>query len=262
MRAWIAERVSKITGRAFHGCGLGCLPVARKLEIEKALGAKFEGKLALWQVISRVIDQGSRLSAVRLAQTHAACDVLDIRRGFDENDLYENLAWLSDNQLGIERRLFSARRGKDIPRLFLYDVTSSYLEGRKSYFGEYGYNRDNKKGKKQIVIGLLCDESGEAVSTEVFAGNTHDPQTFASQVRKVAERFGCKEVTFVGDRLTASIAQAGGMIKNAQIKELPEGFHSITAITKPQIKSLVTQWVIQRELFDKEVCEVKDGDVR
>lgn len=209
-----------------------------------------------------MIDQGSRLSAVRLAQTHAACDVLDIRRGFDENDLYENLAWLSDNQLGIERRLFSARRGKDIPRLFLYDVTSSYLEGRKSYFGEYGYNRDNKKGKKQIVIGLLCDESGEAVSTEVFAGNTHDPQTFASQVRKVAERFGCKEVTFVGDRLTASIAQAGGMIKNAQIKELPEGFHSITAITKPQIKSLVTQWVIQRELFDKEVCEVKDGNVR
>ncbi len=108
----------------------------------------------------------------------------------------------------------------------------------------------------------MCDESGEAVSTEVFAGNTHDPQTFASQVRKVAERFGCKEVTFVGNRLTASIAQAGGMIKSVQIKELPEGFHYITAITKPQIKSLLTQGVIQRELFDKEVCEVKDGDVR
>ncbi|MGQ3683443.1 MAG: hypothetical protein ACUBOA_00225 [Candidatus Loosdrechtia sp.] len=94
--------------------------VVRELGIEKALGTKFEDKLAVWQVISRVIDQGSRLSAVRLALTHAACDILDIRRGFDENDLYENLAWLSDNQSGIERRLFSARRGKDIPRLFLY----------------------------------------------------------------------------------------------------------------------------------------------
>ena len=86
------------------------------------------------------------------------------------------------------------------PKLFLYDVTSSYLEGEHNYFGLFGYNRDGKKGKKQIVIGLLCDEDGEAVSTEVFSGNTQDTQTFAPQVRKIAERFGCKEVTAVGDR--------------------------------------------------------------
>src|SRR3990170_4554419 len=109
------------------------------------LGTSFSGKLAMWQVIARVIDQGSRLSAVRLAQTHAACDVLDISRGFDENDLYENLRWLADNQQKIEKALFSVRRKETKPELFLYDVTSSYLEGTKNYFGEYGYNRDGKK---------------------------------------------------------------------------------------------------------------------
>ena len=227
--------------------------IAKELGIERALGTGFCGKLAMWQVIARVIDQGSRLSAVRLAQTHAACDVLDISRGFDENDLYENLRWLADNQQKIEKALFSVRRKERKSELFLYDVTSSYLEGTKNYFGEYGYNRDGKKGKQQIVIGLLCDEFGGPVSTEVFAGNTQDPQTFASQVRKAAERFGCERVTFVGDR---------GMIKRPQIEKLPEGFHYITAITKAQINSLIDQGVIQLGLFDEDVCEVEDNDIR
>ena len=227
--------------------------IAKRKGIEKALGKDFAGQLAMWQVIARVIEQGSRLSAVRLAQTHAACDVLDIRRGFDENDLYENLKWLADNQEVIERKLFSMRRKKAKPEIFLYDVTSSYLEGTKNHFGEYGYNRDRKRGKQQIVIGLLCDEFGEPVSTEVFAGNTKDPQTFTCQVKKAAERFGCERVTFVGDR---------GMIKIPQIKNLPEGFHYITAITKPQINSLIDQGVIQIGLFDEDVFEVEDNDIR
>jgi transposase len=227
--------------------------IAKRLGIERALGTDFAGKLAMWQVVARVIDQGSRLSAVRLAQTHAACDVLDIRRGFDENDLYEDLSWLADNQQRIEKALFSVRHGKRKPEIFLYDVTSSYLEGTKNFFGEYGYNRDGKKGKQQIVIGLLCDEFGEPVSTEVFAGNTQDIQTFDSQVKKAAERFGCERITFVGDR---------GMIKIPQIKNLPEGFHYITAITKPQIDSLINQGVIQIGLFDEDVCEVEDNGIR
>lgn len=227
--------------------------IAKRAGIEKALGHNFAGKLALWQVIARVIDQGSRLSAVRLAQIHAASDVLSMQRGFDENDLYENLGWLSEHQEKIEQDLFLTRRGKSKPELFLYDVTSSYLEGQKNYFGEYGYNRDGKRGKKQIVIGLLCDEEGEPVSVEVFCGNTQDPQTFASQVHKTAERFGCKRVTLVGDR---------GMIKSTQIKELPQGWHYITAITKPQMESLMNQGVIQLGLFDEEVCEVAQEGIR
>lgn len=119
------------------------------------------------QILARVLDQGSRLSAVRLAHVHAACDVLGLRRGFDENDLYANLTWLSEHQPAIEDRQFAARRRQRKPPLFLYDVTSSYLEGAANAYGEYGYNRDGQKGKKQIVIGLLCDEQGEPVSRHV-----------------------------------------------------------------------------------------------
>jgi transposase len=226
---------------------------AKELGIVRALGNGFMGKLALWQVIARIIDQGSRLSSVRLAQTHAAGDVLDLRRGFDENDLYQNLEWLADNQLEIENKMFQFGRSQSKPQLFLYDVTSSYLEGDKNYFAAYGYNRDRKKGKKQIVIGLLCDDSGEPISVEVFNGNTQDQKTFAAQVAKTAQRFDCKGITFVGDR---------GMIKSAQIKELPEGFHYITAITKPQIDSLLKQKVVQLGLFDKDVCEVENNGIR
>jgi hypothetical protein len=227
--------------------------VARRLGIGTALGHDFAGQLALWQVLARVLDQGSRLSAVRLAQVHAACDVIGIRRGFDENDLYANLGWLCQQQATIEDRLFARRQGKK-PELFLYDVTSSYLEGEDNALGSYGYNRDGKKGKKQIVIGLLCDEHGEPLSTEVFCGNTQDPATFASQVNKASERFGCQHVTFVGDR---------GMIKSGQIQDLAKaGFHYITAITKPQIQTLAKAGVLQMNLFDAELCEVSDGGVR
>jgi transposase len=227
--------------------------IAKRIGIEDALGRDFHGKLSLWQVIARVIDQGSRLSAVRLAQVHAACDILGITRGFTEDNLYENLARMADNQEEVEKRLFSTRRGKESVEIFLYDVTSSYLEGEENFFGEYGYNRDGKKGKKQIVIGLLCDEYGDPVSVEVFSGNIQDPKTFAPQVRKIAERFGCRRVTFVGDR---------GMIKSAQIEQLPEGFHYITAITKPQICSMIQKGVIQLDLFDTDICEVEEEGVR
>jgi hypothetical protein len=227
---------------------------ARRLGIDQALGGGFAGQLALWQILARVLEQGSRLSAVRLAQVHAACDVLGIRRGFDENDLYANLTWLSEHQEGIEKRLFAKRRGQQKPELFLYDVTSSYLEGEDNAYGAYGYGRDGKKGKKQIVIGLLCDEQGAPVSTEVFRGNTQDPKTFAAQVKKASERFGCERVTFVGDR---------GMIKSGQVEDLSQaGFHYITAITKPQIDTLIEARLIQMELFAAEVCEVEREGVR
>jgi transposase len=227
---------------------------ARRLGIPKALGPHFEGQLGLWQVLARVLEQGSRLSAVRLAQVHAACDVLGMRRGFDENDLYANLTWLSDQQEAIEQRLFAARRGGKKPQLFLYDVTSSYLEGEKNANGAYGYQRDGKKGKKQIVIGLLCDEQGEPVSTQVFKGNTQDPKTFGAQLNKASERFGCERVTFVGDR---------GMIKSGQVEELAQvGFHYITAITKPQIETLLKAGVLRMELFSVALCEVEEEGVR
>src|ERR687886_292843 len=221
--------------------------VARRLGIEQALGTTREGKLALWQVIARVIDQGSRLSAVRLAMAHAACDVLGLGT-FDEDALYENLDWLAGGQAAIEDRLFAQRSQTKPVNLFLYDVTSSYLEGTHNDLAAFGYNRDGKKGKRQIVIGLLCDEDGQPVSIEVFPGNTPDPHTLASQVAKLKERFGVHEITFVGDR---------GMIKGQQITDLAQqGFHYITAITKPQIEKLLRTGTFQMELFEQELAEV------
>jgi hypothetical protein len=228
--------------------------VARRLGIEEALGEGREGKLGLWQVMARVMDQGSRLSAVRLAQVHAACDILGMREGFNEEALYQNLGWLSEQQGAIEKRLFRARRGDKKAELFLYDVTSSYFEGQQNAMARWGYSRDKKSGKKQVVVGLLCDEGGDPVSVAVFTGNTQDYETFGSQVQKAGDRFGCKRVTWVGDR---------GMIKRAQIKVLKEAqFHYITAITKPQIEKLLRTGIFQMELFDEEVCEVVDEGVR
>ena len=222
--------------------------IARQLGIHKALGPTRDGKLALWQIIARVIDQGSRLSAVRLAGSHAACDILGLET-FNEDDLYKNLDWLSQKQQVIEDRLFVNTHKDKNPELFLYDVTSSYFEGTCNELGAFGYNRDGKKGKRQIVIGLLCDEWGQPVSIEVFKGNTNDTKTFYSQIKKVVERFGNNEITFVGDR---------GMIKSPQIKEIKKNsLHYITAITKKQIETLLKQGTIQLEFFDEDLAEIK-----
>ena len=221
--------------------------VSRRLGIVDALGKSREGTLALWQVIARVINRGSRLSAVRLAGSHAACDVLNLDK-FNEDDLYENLDWLCENQEKIEGNLFQKRHGQKKPELYLYDVTSCYLEGEQNVLAAFGLNRDGKKGKKILVIGLLCDGEGIPLSVEVFTGNTNDTKTFASQVRKVSGRFGGGEVIFVGDR---------GMIRGRQIEELGlYGFRYITAITKPQIEGLLQKGIIQRGLFDCELAEV------
>jgi transposase len=241
--------------RLKQGLSIGALwlvyDMARQLGIVQALGATRAGKLALWQVLARVIDQGSRLSAVRLAGMHAVCDVLSLTK-FNEDDLYENLDWLCQQQSVIEDRLATKRSHQEKLAVFFYDVTSSYLEGDQNELAAFGYNRDGKKGKPQIVIGLLCDVQGKPLSIELFAGNTQDPQTVAAQVRKVADRFGGGTVIFVGDR---------GMLKSQQIAELKQqGFDYITAITKPQIGSLLKSGVLDLELFHDEVREIITTD--
>lgn len=226
--------------------------VAKELGIVATLGDSQNGKLALWQVFSRVLEQGSRLSAVRLGTTYAMASVLSLKQGFNEDALYENLAWLAKNQTKIEDKLFI--KNKRNPTLFLYDVTSSYLEGTENALADWGYNRDGKKGKKQIVIGLLADKEGHPIATEVFKGNTNDTATFHSQIEKAKCRFGCKQVTFVGDR---------GMIKSGQIKDLEKhGFHYITSLTKKQIETLIKKNIIQYDLFDDSICEALEGSIR
>jgi transposase len=228
--------------------------VAQRIGLAKALGTSQQAKQALWQVFARVLEQGSRLSAVRLANAHVACDVLELD-AFNEDDLYRNLDWLSEEQQRIEDGLFRQRYPQERPGLYLYDVTSSYLEGVCNALAAFGYNRDGKSGKRQVVYGLLCDPRGRPVSIEAFAGNTLDTKTFGSQVRKVVDRFGGKGVTMVGDR---------GMIKGPQIEQLQSeedlDLHYITAITKSQIEALLKQGQIQLELFDQAVAEVADEE--
>ena len=180
----------------------------------KPSGSEFAGQLALWQVIARVLEQGSRLSAVRLAQVHAACDVLGIQRGFDENDLYDNLTWLSAAPGGhreaavcpaartAKTGVVSLRRDQQLPGR------------RRQRLGGLRLQPRRQEGQKTDRHRLVCDEQGEPVSTEVFRGNTQDPQTFAAQVNKASQRFGCERVTFVGDR---------GMIKSGQVEDLVAG---------------------------------------
>jgi transposase len=228
--------------------------MAQRLGIVDALGNNRQGQLALWQIIARVLEQGSRLSAVRLGKTYAIASTIGLKKGFNEDALYENLSWLCHNQAQIEDRIFFSKQKETPPYLFLYDVTSSYLEGEQNELAEWGYNRDKKKGKKQIVIGLLTDEDGTPVTTEVFKGNTQDTASFASQIQKCKERFKCENVILVGDR---------GMIKSGQIKDLKKhGFHYITAITKSQIETLITRDVIQYTLFDDQLIEVEHENVR
>ena len=204
--------------------------------------------------MAAVIAQGSRLSAVRLAQQQAACDVLGITESFHEDDLYQAMDWLETKQEEIEERLFQLRYKNKKPYFYLYDVTSSYLEGEQNELGAYGYNRDKKRGKKQIVIGLMTDDEGYPIAIEVFQGNTQDTQTVHNQIEKMAKRFGVSHVTLIGDK---------GMIKKTQVEELKAiDFHYITAITKPQIETLLKSGVIQLGLFDEDLAEVKDQGER
>jgi hypothetical protein len=203
--------------------------IARRVGLEKALGTTREGKLALWQVIARVMDQGSRLSAVRLAMSHAACDVLGVGP-CDDDALYEHLDWLANRQAAVEDQLFAQHTKTTSVSLCLSDVTRSSLEGTYNALAAFGSNRDGKKGKRHIVVGFLGDEDGHPVSIAVFPGNTHDPHTVASQVATLKERFGVQAITFVGDR---------GMLKSQHIEDLATpGFHDMTAMTQPQIDKL------------------------
>lgn len=224
--------------------------LARELGIEAALGSSREAKLALFLVLARVAHRGSRLSAVRWAEDQAVCAALGLD-GFDEDDLYGALDWLEGQQARVEAALAAGRK---LGTVFLYDVSSSYLEGQQNELAAPGYNRDGKRYKKQIVLGLLTDDSGEPLSVQVYRGNTSDPVTVADQIEKLAERFEAKNVVLVGDR---------GMIRGPGKALLAaRGFHYITSLTDPEIRALLEKGTLQADLFDEKVTEVDGGGVR
>lgn len=198
------------------GKGYGCIDIikqiAGQLGVIKALGKKQDAMVALFQIAGRIICQGSRnYLANEWAETQDIEAVFELENIYKEM-LYKNLDYLAENQDKIEKRLFKHRmKSSSIDAVYLYDVTSSYFEGSKNELAEYGYNRDKKAGKKQIVIGLMTDKTGFPISVEVFSGNTSDPKTVLNQLKKLKKLFGVEKVIFVGDK---------GMIKSTQIKDI------------------------------------------
>ena len=244
-------------GQSTNGKFLGSVLVINtmmdRLGFTKILGKSKEALYVKWLIMSRLLDQGSRLSAVRLARIHAGCELLGID-SINEDALYDALDWLYGRQGKIERKIFqqlqTSHRAEKENTLFLYDVSSSYFEGECNELARFGYNRDKKKGKKQLVWGLLTDEEGEPLAVEAFEGNTADTSTVKVQIEKIKNRFGCKYVTMVGDK---------GMLKRLQIEALEEeGWNYITSITKAQIGTLIRNGTFQLELFTKDLVEIED----
>lgn len=220
--------------------------IAERLGISKALGNSFHAKLVLWQIFGRILEQGSRLAATRLNAIYDIASVINLKRGFDENDFYESLHWLAQNQSSIEDFLFNFSNHSE--QFYWYDVTSSYFEGKNNVLAAYGHNRDKKKRKKQIVIGLLTINNGQPISVEAFPGNTQDTQTFQNQLEKLSKRFNCKNIIIIGDR---------GMIRNKQKLLTNEyDFNYITALTLPEINSLISKKHLSLTNFKKELQSV------
>ena len=250
-----ADGVNTEQGSMF-GALYAAYQVAKETGLSEVLGTDRQGKLALLMVLAQVISPMSRRALVEWAKNQALWEVLGLQSGeidFDEDDLYAVLDEIAEKRHRIEVELFRVRN-KACSRLFLYDVTSSYLEGTCNELSAWGFNRDGKKGKKQIVIGLLTDQDGDPVAVDVFKGNTSDPNTVVEQIEKLSERFGVTDVVFVGDR---------GMLKRIPLDAVQAAhFSYITAITKPQVETLLREGVIQLSWLDERLGEVEHEGIR
>src|SRR5207237_1796816 len=218
-----------------HGHVDAALGTARKIGLDRLLGP--DGNrcrdLILALAVSRILDPGSKLAAARALSPDTASSSLGEQLGLgvvDEDELYRALDWLAVRRPAIEAAL--AKRHFTGGTLVLYDVSSSYLEGRCCPLAQFGYSRDGKRGKRQIVYGLLCASDGCPVAIEVFAGSTADPATLTSQATKLMERFALYHVVLFGAR---------GMITQARICEdiKSAGLDWMTALRDPPIKPLL-----------------------
>lgn len=263
---WPAERIAALQrvlrgesvgrcGPAFeiertrpHGHVAAVLGTVRRLALDTVLGAKrsAERDRVVGMIVARVLAPGSKLATARELRAETLTSTLGELLGLDavtEDELYEAMDWLRDRQEHIETQL--ATRHLREGTLALYDVTSTYFEGRTCPLARFGHSRDGKAHKLQIVFGLLTDPEGRPVAVEVFEGNTADPQTVGTVVEKLRQRFGLRQVVLVGDR---------GMLTTARLREdlkTAPGIEWITALRAPQIQQLVQAGTLQLGLFDE-----------
>ncbi len=230
-----------------HGHVVVALGMLRALGLDRLLGPAEQrcGTLVRAMIVARLLEPASKLAtakALSLATAaHSLAPVLRLGE-VDEDELYAALDWLGERQSAIEAAL--AKHHLHGGTLVLYDVSSSYLEGRCCELARFGHSRDSKPNKLQIVYGLLCAADGCPVAIEVFDGNTADPMTLSAQVAKIKARFELDQIVLVGDR---------GMITQARIdKDLrPAKLDWITALRAPAIRGLVDSGVLQLSLFDE-----------
>ncbi|WP_103112888.1 IS1634 family transposase [Microcystis aeruginosa] len=231
-----------------HGHVMAILETIKKLGLDKIISEKSSRirNLVVAMIVARIINPKSKLATARGFNSETCSQslgqLLDLEKA-DEDELYNALDWLLEKQEKIEKHL--AIKHLESGTLVLYDVTSTYLEGNGCELGKYGDNRDKKKGKTQIVFGLLCSAKGCPIAVEVFEGNTSDCATLSGQIEKVRKGWGIENVVWVSDR---------GILTNSKINELVkpiEGLDYITGLTKPQIRKLAEVEVIQLGLFDQ-----------
>ena len=242
-----------------HGHVAAALGTARKIGLDRLLAAgqapPHMVALVLAMIIARIIDPASKLATARQLDAATATSSLGALLGLaavSEQDLCRALDWLISRQPHIEQRL--ARKHLSQGTLVLYDVTSTYFEGRTCPLARRGYSRDGKRDKLQILFGLLCAKDGCPIAVEVFEGNVADPATLAAQVEKLKQRFHLTHVVVVGDR---------GMITEARIDTLlkPAGLDWITALRAPTMQKLLQQGAFQLSLFDeRDLAEVSSPD--
>ena len=243
-----ADQESIIVRRALpHGHVAAVLGTLRNIGLDRMLGPPRNRcrDLVIAMIVVRLIAPASKLATARMLDPLTASSSLGEVLGLgpvDEDELYVALDWLGERQEAIEKAL--ARKHLHDGTLVLYDVSSSYVEGRCCELARLGYNRDGKKGKLQIVYGLLCAADGCPVAIEVFEGDTGDPRTLAAQIDKVKKRFALERVALVGDR---------GMITQARLDAeiAPAGLDWITALRAPAIRTLVEAGALQMSLFDQ-----------
>jgi hypothetical protein len=247
----------EITRSLPHGHVAAVLGTARQLGLEELIDPvpSRHRDLVTAMAVAQVIAPDSKLAIARgLRDATAASSLGEIlgAGGCDEDDLYAAMDWLAARQPEIEDAL--AARHLAGGTLVLYDVSSAAFEGRTCPLGAIGHPKDGVRGRLQIVYGLLTSPEGIPVAIEVFAGNTGDPKTVASQVTKVKDRFGITRVVLVGDR---------GMLTAARLREdiRPAGLDWITALRAPQVKKLARDGDLQLSLFDvQDLAEITSPD--
>ena len=242
-----------------HGHVAAVLGMGRKIGLERLLtGPRAPARqigLVLAMIVARILDPASKLATARQLDETTATSSLGALLGLgsvSEQELYAALDWLLGQQTRIEQRLAAKHLSQGT--LVLYDVSSTYFEGRTCPLARYGYSRDGKRDRPQIVFGLLCAANGCPVAVEVFEGNTADPTTVANQVAKLKQRFHLSRVVLIGDR---------GMITEARIETVlkPAGLDWITALRASSIRALAEQGALQLSLFDdRDLAEVNSPD--